>query len=531
MILPRSLGTMAATLVATSLLAGVGLSQEEGKAGPKLNLSVERIEFGRLARGQSAVREVEITNSGDEPLRIRRVGVNCGCATLQLATPTRLNVPIDTKDEGRVKLQIQPGKTATLTVRVDTTRLDEGITSKHCLIFTNDKSQSKVSLPLAMEVEAIKGPPVPEPTRPANLIQPPSRPTNQPPSSPARLSTDRAEHNFGEILRGEKSTCEFVIENPLDEDIKINFLRNSCSCTASKLAVGDQSWSGEELTETKELTVLKAGQKAHLEVELDTSGVVRPGTAPQPMHKSILIYHDDNKSQPLRLMIHADVLNPVSFEPNSLRFGRVRRGAGATMSTVMRATNLENFEIEGIKVGRPEALDASFKLIEGESERAYEISVALKPGASIGRITDPLKVQLNHPRVKELSVPLFVDVGPDVVFQGNDPHGAERLDFKILTAEEDASLDLVIENFDPEVPYVPESIELTARPTTDPFSYELTEVEKGKKYIVRLTVSKDITSRYFSGKLRITSQHPDIPVKLIDFRGWLSKPVGEATGK
>ena len=56
------------------------------------------------------------------------------------------------------------------------------------------------------------------------------------------------------------------------------------------------------------------------------------------------------------------------------------------------------------------------------------------------------------------------------------------------------------------------------------------EVTPGVEYVIKLTVSKDITQRYFAGKLHIQSSHPDVPVRMIDFRGWIRRPENAASG-
>src|SRR5688572_5198861 len=97
--------------------------QAPASLGPMAKFSVDRFDFGTVRAGTSPSGELVIENVGDAPLAIKRIGVTCECAKLQLSTPTRLNVPIDPADEGRVDLTLAAGGKATLKITVDTSKL------------------------------------------------------------------------------------------------------------------------------------------------------------------------------------------------------------------------------------------------------------------------------------------------------------------------------------------------------------------------------------------------------------------------
>ena len=103
--------------------------------------------------------------------------------------------------------------------------------------------------------------------------------------------------------------------------------------------------------------------------------------------------------------------------------------------------------------------------------------------------------------------------------------------FGVLDGTEDGWAEVKIENREPSVPYIPEAIDITSRLSAEWFSYELVEVQEGVSYVLRLRASKDIEDRYFNGRVRITSQHPDVPVKLLDFRGWMDRSGGKDDGR
>ena len=140
------------SLAAVALLAMTQTASRE-TAAPLVKLSADRIDFGTVKAGTTVSSELSIKNEGDAPLDVTRIGVTCECAALHLSTPTRLNVPIDSADEGKTQLAIGPGEAATLKLTVDTTKLPAGPFEKRCLIICSDRTKSPLSVPFAVNVE------------------------------------------------------------------------------------------------------------------------------------------------------------------------------------------------------------------------------------------------------------------------------------------------------------------------------------------------------------------------------------------
>lgn len=522
MILQRT--HLLAALVLT-LGAGTIRSQEDDTKSGKLRTSVEALDFGRVTRGQTVTKEVELSNVGDQPLRLRKINVDTEAVRLKLSTPTRLNVPIQTKDEGKTGLVLQPGEFATLQISVDTSKLSAGESKHQCFVYSSQEGRAKTTIPFSMDVRTPEKPAAG--SQPASVPFPGAHPEGGGPAEPieamGQAELDRTEHDFGEVLRGDTPTTTFEIKNTHGEQsLTLHRLKNSCSCTASRMWIGDRVIEGKDLTEGSDLGVLAPGESARVEVKVETAATAYRSADAVPLRKSVSVFHSDGNNNPSTLTFSAQLLNPVTIEPVAFRFGRVRRSSGEQMTVTITPDHISDFQVVDAVVPNEKAVVARVLPPEGD-QTDYRVQVTLKPGAPVGPVTGNVIVHFEHPRVHQVMIPIYLDVSPDVTFTGNGPALQERLDFGILTGEEPKTVELVIENFDPEVPYVPTMVTLSAKPTAQPFQHELVEVEAGKKYILRLTASTELEARYFSGKVKIESNHPDVPEKFIDFRGWIRK--------
>jgi hypothetical protein len=105
-------------------------------AGPRLALSVNSIDFGRLPQHQVATREIRISNRGDAELQLTEVYTSCTCTELLLAAE-----------------RIAPGGETLLTVNFHSRDLS-GDNSKTIEISSNDPQQPMVEIPVLAFVAA-----------------------------------------------------------------------------------------------------------------------------------------------------------------------------------------------------------------------------------------------------------------------------------------------------------------------------------------------------------------------------------------
>jgi len=512
--------------------------------GPQARFSVDRFDFGTVIAGTSPSGELAIENVGDAPLAIKRIGVTCECAKLQLSTPTRLNVPIDQADEGRVNLTLAAGGKATLKITVDTSRLAAGAFEKRLLVVCTDPKNGALSLPFKVVIE--KPAPPPKPAEGATMGA--ARPSEEgagahpagreaPPVDPAlapKLEIDPYAVDFGTVFRGEKLRKSFTLKNGGKSDLTISEIRNSCSCAASKLTIDGRTIEEQELKESRRLGVLSPGEEATLEVELKTASASTPGKDAD-LSKPIRIHSNDPATPVATVTLAATMISPFTVEPPRLDFGVLRKGAGAKRSAVVWSDQLGDFLVTGATSPNPELLTVSVTRVETEAGKppTWRIDAEVSPAAALGAFASHVELQVAHDRVKEIVIPIGLSVEPNVTFADNKPDTVELLDFGYMTPGEGKTVELNVENGDAAIPYLLHGAAIgTCRPSSEGFKVETTEIEKGMKYRVKVSAPPELgKATYFQGDIVLTADHPDVPVKKLRFRGWYQAQSKGESGK
>ncbi len=517
--------------LALFVLTALAPSPSVPAEGPGLQLSSPALDFGSLTAGSTARLKLELQSNGDSALEIQNLGVNCECCKLRLSAPRRLNVPIDHANNGHVGLSLEPGQKASLSVTLDTSGLEPGTHQKECVIATNSPSGT-IKVPLNLEVVA---PSVPEHDHAdhaghAHERAPITAPAPTPTGPQPKISIETPTHNVGEVLRGEKPTHVFEFKNTGEAELVVQDVRSTCTCTLTRLWFGEEEVSGEQIVELRrdrKIGTVPPGGTAKVEVQIDT-GKLSGARDGYPLRKSIRVMSNDTTQNPLVLNLEGTIVQAFQIEPRDLRFPVVRKGEPTSASVVISSDKVDDYNITGATTPVGGSLEARVTEFEEEGKRKFRIDVKILENADVGRIADNISLSIDHPKVESLQIPVYAEIRPQVAFFGNGREGTERLDFGVMDGGEDRTLSLRIENLNPDVPYVPKTVELIARTGKEWFQHEVEEVKPGVEYNIHVSIAKDIDVRFFNGKVRVESDHPDVPLKLIDFRGWVDRSKPEA---
>ncbi|MBL8842487.1 MAG: DUF1573 domain-containing protein [Planctomycetes bacterium] len=528
---------LAASLLPPPLAAARAIAPQEGAKSrtPQAKLSRNDFDFGTVVAGTAPSADLTIENVGDAPLNITRVGVTCECAKLHLSTTTRLNVPIDSGDEGRVALTLEPGDVATLRMTVDTSKLPGGLFEKKLLVVCNDPKNGAISLPFKVMVERALPPAAPgeahgEHDGHDHAAESGGREVAgraaAPPVDPAlapKLEADLYKAEFGTVYRGEVLKKTFELKNNGKSDLTLQEIRNTCSCAASKLTIDGRTFVEDELRDTKRLGILSPGETAELEVELKTAAATTPGKD-QLLSKAIRVFSNDPARPVLTLTVEANMTSPFTVEPATIDFGIVRKGGGGKRSATIWSDQLGEFKVTSAKSPNPELMTVSLARVATEpgAPPTWRIDAEVSAAAPMGAFGSHVELAVDHERVKEILIPVHFSVEPNVTFTDNKPDRGELLDFDVMVPGTSKTVELTIENGDPTTPYLLRSAALgNVRPAPDGFVAEVVEVEKGMKYVVKLTAPATLTkASYFQGDLVLTADHPDVPTRKVRFRGW-----------
>jgi hypothetical protein len=194
--------------------------------------------------------------------------------------------------------------------------------------------------------------------------------------------------DFGAVPRGQVLTHPFRVANKTGKPVHIDLVRVSCGMCSSARALQSRLAPGEE-------TVILAQMNTNRFVNL----------------KDITIYV--HFSQPsideVRLTIKANSRDDVSFNPESLAFGRVKRGESPTSSMtltfyggatkVLEARSDSNYVQITLKEVRREFGDSN-----------YQIDAKIRPDTPPGKWYTDIWLKTNHADMPRLRVPLTVEV-------------------------------------------------------------------------------------------------------------------------
>lgn len=202
--------------------------------GPKISVSDENYDFGKIAEGVEVSHKFNITNTGGDVLEIQRVRASCGCTA---AAPE--------------KDKLEPGESTAIEVRFNSAgRM--GQQQKYVYISSNDPENPEIRLMFKA------------------FVVDKSEFENKEAVYP-KLEMETYHKDFGTVDEGSVLDWEVNFVNSGEDDLVIKRVKTSCGCTAAVL-------SGK---------ILKSAEKGNLKIELDTAK--REGK----MTRTVTLYSND----------------------------------------------------------------------------------------------------------------------------------------------------------------------------------------------------------------------------------------------
>jgi Protein of unknown function (DUF1573) len=200
---------------------------------------------------------------------------------------------------------------------------------------------------------------------------------------------DELSYDFGSVPRGQIVSHPFRIVNNTKELMHISNVRVSCGVCSSARALQ---------------TSLQPGEETAIIATMDTNRFVNT--------KIITIYvtFDQPRPEEVRLRIHADSRDDVSFTPENIAFGKIKRGEepmkkltvtflGSAETKISKMSSDSNYVQPTIKETKRTA-----------SETSYEITAKLRKDTPAGNWHTDIWLTTNHPAMPKLRVPVTVDV-------------------------------------------------------------------------------------------------------------------------
>ena len=294
----------------------------------------------------------------------------------------------------------------------------------------------------------------------------------------------------GVVVRGDQIEHTFAIKNEGQAPLTIRRVDPSCGCTVAKF---DET--------------IAPGERGRIHTVIDTR------TFGGPIAKSVTVYTNDASSPEIRLVVKANVRKVVEAKPVYARFLTVVGEERKPSEHLVWSTQGPALEIEKVVSPFPflaaEVAPASDEEKNSEGgERQWRLTLELGDDAPVGPLADFVEVHTNHPDMKVFKLPVSGYVRPVIAVK------PQRADFGRRDLEEPYETSLEIRNLGSE------ELAITSVANDVPgLESEIEEVEEGKIFMVRLTLTPGMSKGPFEGKIQIETTSSLQPRVEVDLRG------------
>ncbi len=293
--------------------------------------------------------------------------------------------------------------------------------------------------------------------------------------------------DVGAVEKGEKISHDFVIRNEGGATLKITEVKPSCGCT-----VADYPRT----------------------IEPGASGTIRSVVETKdfkgPIAKSVAVFTNDPDNPRINLTVKANVKSLVEVSPGYARFIVVQGEKHDVVEQTLWAAEKPDLTVLGVDSPYP-FLKVSHRLVEsgeggegGEKKKKgneWRIAMALAAEAPVGPMADFVTVRTDHPRQKQVKIPVSGFVRPTLavvpqVFDFGAREIAEpypaKIEVKVLGTD-DVELGEIATDV--------QGLEARVEP-----------LEEGRLYNLLITLRPEMKKGKTSGTLTVQTSSPRQPV-------------------
>jgi hypothetical protein len=204
----------------------------------------------------------------------------------------------------------------------------------------------------------------------------------------ATLFEERA-HDFGTVPLGSKRVHAFTVTNTTREPLRILSIRIPCNCVTA--------WATK-----KELA---PGESTTIVAQLDTRRFAGSIT------KSCFVLFDQPRDE-VQLVLRAFSHERLFFEPETLAFGRLKKGASRERSMTISISDL-NLGGALKPISQSDFVQANVEVIsESPGSASFRLTARLRPDLPVGDWYCTIELRSNNPSLASIQVPLTVTIDP-----------------------------------------------------------------------------------------------------------------------
>jgi hypothetical protein len=204
-----------------------------------------------------------------------------------------------------------------------------------------------------------------------------------------RLFADRS-HDFGNVPRGAKVRHEFVLNNRLNEPIKIAKVHSSCGCTKGRA----------------DAAIVREGRSTVIEAEMDTRNF--EGKKSTVVYVSLVTA--SGREAEVRLSVTSHIVGDILLNPGTIDFGTVMKGQTVSQTLDIERVGMADWRIERM-VSNCQAIDGSVvETVRDGKVVGYTLKLALRPDAPIGILRDEVRLKTNDPKAPSIPIQVLAQV-------------------------------------------------------------------------------------------------------------------------
>jgi hypothetical protein len=200
---------------------------------------------------------------------------------------------------------------------------------------------------------------------------------------------DELSKDFGSAPRGPTLQHAFRIKNTTKNTVTISGVRVSCHVCSSAHVLKFK---------------LEPGEETAVVVTMDTTRFSGPRTITAYVNFNQPAYDE------VRLWVQANARDDISFSPDTIALGQVKRGSAPSSATTVTFLGQPQAQITEAKCDS-NYVQATFKELKREgSEVSYRLTARLRSDAPVGKWFTDIWVKTNIASMPKVRVPLTVEI-------------------------------------------------------------------------------------------------------------------------
>lgn len=327
------------------------------------------------------------------------------------------------------------------------------------------------------------------------------------------LEISQPNHDFGRLYAGDSAEHLYEFRNSGDADLQVLGVNASCGCTATELWVetaqgprrGEVKTSGDVLT-------VHPGESGKLRIVLNTQSA---GAAGGEKSGSVTFTLNEPDRAYARFQFVARIEKPYKLEKEQFEFGSIGRREKVQLSTALQIPSDSGARFNISKITSTHPALQGHVLAEGTPGAfSYRLEITAGPELPLGNFNGKVTFQTDLPKGHDIVIAVYGLVLPDIAAQ------PPVLNFQFLSKGIEGQSSVEIRCTDPE-----RKIRLGKTTVeggeAEKLSPQIQELETGKRFLLTLKSSAQLGSPSFRGIVRIETDHPEMKLVEIPYRGFV----------